>query len=283
MGSWEKIKNFVFSGDSEQDVPEGLWQTCDGCESMVYRKEVEDQNKTCPECDYHFPMTAHERLDLLLDEGTFKEYWADMETVDPLNFKARKTYKEKLEEAKEKTGLNEAIVCGTGKIQDRELVIAITDRNFIMGSMGSVVGEKIARCFELAIEKDLPFVMVSGSGGGARMYEGAISLQQMAKTSAAAAKFDESENLYISVLTNATMAGVLASFASLGDLVVAEPNALIGFTGPRVIKQTINKELPDGFQRSEFLLEQGFLDRIIHRESMKSELVNIMDYTLGPV
>ncbi len=283
MASWEDIKQFVFNSDRDRDVPEGLWQTCDDCESMVYQKEVEGRNKTCPECDYHFPLTAKERLDLLVDDGSFREMWGDLRTVDPLNFKARKTYEEKLKEAQEKTGLPEAIITGTGTIHGHEAMFGVTDRNFIMGSMGSVVGEKVTRSFEHAQEEDLPFIMVSGSGGGARMYEGALSLMQMAKTSAAAARFHEAGNLFVSVLTNATMAGVLASFASLGDLILAEPGALIGFTGPRVIKQTIQEELPEGFQRAEFLLEHGFLDRIIHRKDMKAELSAFLDYTIGPI
>lgn len=283
MASWEDIKQFVFNSDRDRDVPEGLWQTCDECDSMVYQKEVDGRDKTCPECDYHFPLTARERIDLLIDEGTFDERWEDLRTIDPLNFKARKTYEEKLKEAQEKTGLPEAIVTGTGTINGHEAMFGVTDRNFIMGSMGSVVGEKVTRAFEHAREEDLPFIMVSGSGGGARMYEGALSLMQMAKTSAAAAKFDESGNLFVSVLTNATMAGVLASFASLGDLILAEPGALIGFTGPRVIKQTIQEELPEGFQRAEFLLDHGFLDRIVHRQDMKEELSTILDFTIGPV
>jgi len=283
VASWEDIKQFVFNSDRDRDVPEGLWQTCDECDSMVYQKEVDGRDKTCPECDYHFPLTARERIDLLIDEGTFDERWEDLRTIDPLNFKARKTYEEKLKEAQEKTGLPEAIVTGTGTINGHEAMFGVTDRNFIMGSMGSVVGEKVTRAFEHAREEDLPFIMVSGSGGGARMYEGALSLMQMAKTSAAAAKFDESGNLFVSVLTNATMAGVLASFASLGDLILAEPGALIGFTGPRVIKQTIQEELPEGFQRAEFLLDHGFLDRIVHRQDMKEELSTILDFTIGPV
>ncbi len=278
MSTWDDIKKFVFGNDERRDVPEGLWQTCDECENMVYNKEVEQKDKTCPECGYHFPLTAEERIDLLLDDGSFEETWGDLESVDPLNFEARKTYREKLEEAQEKTGMKEAIITGRGTVKGREVMFGVTDRNFIMGSMGSVVGEKVTRSFELAKEENLPFVMVSGSGGGARMYEGAISLMQMAKTSAAAARYDESGNMFISVLTNATMAGVLASFASLGDLIIAEPGALIGFTGPRVIKQTIQEELPEGFQRSEFLLEHGFLDRIVERQDMRDEISRMLDY-----
>jgi acetyl-CoA carboxylase carboxyl transferase subunit beta len=278
MSTWDDIKKFVFGNDERRDVPEGLWQTCDECENMVYKKEVEEKNKTCPECEYHFPLTAEERIDLLIDDGTFEETWEDLRTVDPLNFEARKKYKDKLKEAQDKTGLPEAIITGKGELKGREVMFGVTDRNFIMGSMGSVVGEKVTRSFEMAKEEDLPFVMVSGSGGGARMYEGAISLMQMAKTSAAAARYDESGNMFISVLTNATMAGVLASFASLGDLIIAEPGALIGFTGPRVIKQTIQEELPEGFQRSEFLLEHGFLDRIVARKNMRDEISKMLDY-----
>lgn len=262
------------------EVPEGLWIKCSDCGNMVYRKEVRRANQTCPECAHHFPLSARNRIKLLLDDGSFEEKWPRVETTDPLEFEAVKTYKDKLKQAQEKTGMTEAILTGTGTLKDRKVVIGVTDRNFIMGSMGSVVGEKVCRCLEYAEQNDLPFIMVSGSGGGARMYEGALSLMQMAKTSAAAARFHEGDQPFISVLTNATMAGVLASFASLGDLLLAEPGALIGFTGPRVIKQTINKELPEGFQRSEFLLEHGFIDRIVSRNSMREELAKILYYTL---
>lgn len=264
----------------QNEVPEGLWLKCSGCKSMVYKKEVKKQFHTCPECDYHFPLSARKRIKLLLDDGSFEELWPNLTSTDPLDFEARKSYSQKLEEAKEQTDMNEAIMTGTGTLNERPVVIGVTDRQFIMGSMGSVVGEKVSRALEYATEHDLPFIMVSGSGGGARMHEGPLSLMQMAKTSSAAANFHESGNLFISVLTNATMAGVLASFASQGDLLIAEPEALIGFTGPRVIKQTINKKLPEGFQRSEFLLEHGFLDRIVPRPSMKQELSEILRYTL---
>lgn len=216
---------------------------------------------------------------MLVDEGTFEEHDADMISVNPLNFKGPKTYTEKMEQDKAKTGLKSAILTGVGEIEGKKTVIGVTDSRFIMGSMGSVVGEKLTRAIEYATEHNLPVIIVSGSGGGARMYEGCISLMQMAKTSAALARLGDKGLPFISILTNPTMAGIMASFASLGDLIVAEPKALIGFTGPRVIQQTIKQKLPAGFQRSEFLLEHGFLDKIIDRNTMKHELFQLLSYT----
>jgi acetyl-CoA carboxylase carboxyl transferase subunit beta len=272
---WDALKKFVFHRQGE--VPDGVWMKCDGCNNLVKKNDVAERFRTCPDCNYHFSLTSEERVALLFD--SFEEYWADMAPMDPLNFRATAAYKEKTLEAQKATGLNDAAVTGKGVMDDMEVMFGVTDSRFMMGSMGSVVGEKIARLTEKAMEQKLPLIIVSGSGGGARMYEGCISLMQMAKTSAALARFRDAGGLYISILTNPTMAGVMASFASLGDLIIAEPKALIGFTGPRVIQQTIAQELPPGFQTSEFLLEHGLLDMIISRPQMRSEIIRILKYS----
>ncbi len=232
----------------------------------------------CPKCNYHFVLSAHQRISLLLDEDSFIEEEADLRSVDPLDFKGVKTYKEKLAESQEETGLSEACLVGRGTLDGKELAFGITDSRFIMGSMGSVVGEKITRLIEMAIAQRLPLIIVSGSGGGARMYEGALSLMQMAKTSAALNRYNRIKKVFISVLTDPTMAGVMASFASLGDIIVAEPGALVGFTGPRVIEQTIRQKLPPGFQTSEFLLEHGLIDMVIERRNLKQTLGRLLNF-----
>lgn len=232
----------------------------------------------CPKCSHHFQLGAYERIEQILDAGSFKEYDRDMASQDPLDFKGPKTYKDKLEQDVQATGLKEAVVTGEGRINDRPAVIAVTDSRFIMGSMGSVVGEKITRAIERATQMKLPMLIVSGSGGGARMYEGMYSLMQMAKTTAALARHNKSGLLYISLLTDPTMAGIMASFAGIGDCIMAEPKALIGFTGPRVIEQTIRQKLPEGFQRSEFLLEHGLIDMIVHRKNLKDTFSRLIDY-----
>ena len=214
----------------------------------------------------------------LIDEGTFKEMFEEIVSVDPINFKGPKSYVNKLKEDQTATGLKDAVVTGEGSLQKFRVALGVTDSRFIMGSMGSVVGEKLTRLIEFATQEKLPLVIVSGSGGGARMYEGMLSLMQMAKTSQALAKHHEAHQLFISVLTHPTMAGVMASFASLGDLIIAEPKALIGFTGPRVIEQTIRQKLPEGFQTSEFLLEHGMIDRIVHRRQLKAVLAQCLGY-----
>ncbi|MBU0650517.1 acetyl-CoA carboxylase, carboxyltransferase subunit beta [bacterium] len=259
-----------------KSLPDGLWLKCKECGEILFKKRLIENKLVCLKCGYHFTMGAWERIELLVDKGTFKEYDKNLESVDALAFKGSKSYKDKLASDRKKTGLKDAIISGIGLIEDLEVSLCVTDSNFIMGSMGVVVGEKIARAAERAIKKKIPLIIVSGSGGGARMYEGIYSLMQMAKTSAAIAKMNEAGQLYISVLTNPTMAGIMASFASLGDVMVAEPNALIGFTGPRVIEQTIRQQLPEGFQTSEFLLKHGFLDMIVARKNMKSELARII-------
>jgi acetyl-CoA carboxylase carboxyl transferase subunit beta len=262
----------------KRGVPEGLWTRCDGCQATVFRKEVEKRLGTCPECGHHFYVSANKRIRQLLDEDSFEEWFANLESTDPLGFQDRKPYASRLREEQAKTGMREAAIVGRGFIRGRPLVFGVTDSAFIMGSMASVVGEKLTRAIENAAKLNLPFVMVSGSGGGARMHEGILSLMQMAKVSAALARYDEAGGLFISVLTNPTMGGVAASFASLGDVVVAEPKALIGFAGPRTIWATVHIELPEGFQTSEFLLEHGFVDRIVNRQDLRSEIARIIDY-----
>jgi acetyl-CoA carboxylase carboxyl transferase subunit beta len=262
----------------KRGVPEGLWKRCPGCQQTIFRKEAEKRLGVCPECDYHWYVPAQERIKQVLDEGTFEEWDADLQSTDPLKFVDKVPYPQRLEDEQQRTGLKEAAVTGTGMIRARRVAFGVTDSSFIMGSMGSVVGEKLTRTIERATHEQLPLIIISGSGGGARMHEGILSLMQMAKVSAALARFDQSGGLFISVLTNPTMGGVAASFASLGDVIFAEPKALIGFAGPRTIKATIRIELPKGFQTSEFLLEHGFIDRIVRRKDLKSELARTIDY-----
>lgn len=262
----------------KRGVPEGLWMRCPGCEGTIFRKEAEKRLGVCPECDFHWYVSARQRITQLFDEGTFEEWDGDLEPADPLEFVNKAPYRQKLIEEQHRTGLKDAAISGTGMIRARRVAFSVTDSAFIMGSMGSVVGERLTRCVERATREQLPLIIVSGSGGGARMHEGMLSLMQMAKVSAALARFDTAGGLFISVLTNPTMGGVAASFASLGDVVFAEPKALIGFAGPRTIKATIRIELPKGFQTSEFLLEHGFIDRIVARRDLQSELAAAIDY-----
>jgi acetyl-CoA carboxylase carboxyl transferase subunit beta len=257
---------------AKRDIPEGLWHKCPECGEIIYNKELEKNQKVCGKCNYHFRMGANERIAAIIDEGTFVEFDADLQTTDPLNFP---NYKEKIKATQEATGNKEAIVTGEGNINDYPIQIAVMDSTFIMASMGSVVGEKIVRAIERAIDKKQPLVIFAASGG-ARMQEGIVSLMQMAKTSAALARLGDVGELFISVFTDPTTGGVTASFASLGDIIIAEPGALIAFTGPRVIQQTIRQTLPPGFQKAEFLLEHGFVDMIIHREEMKATLANLV-------
>ncbi|QEG39777.1 acetyl-CoA carboxylase, carboxyltransferase subunit beta [Roseimaritima ulvae] len=262
----------------KRGVPEGLWIKCPGCGASLYRKEVQRRLNVCPNCEYHFYVSASERIQHMLDDGTFEPCDDHLRPTDPLDFSDRKRYAERLVAEQKRTGLTDAVLTGTGMIRARRVAFAVTDSAFIMGSMGSVVGERLTRLVERATEQNLPLIIVSGSGGGARMHEGILSLMQMAKVSAALARFDKAGGLFISVLTNPTMGGVAASFASLGDLVFAEPKALIGFAGPRTIKATIGIELPEGFQTSEFLMEHGYIDRIVTRERLKSEIAQAIDY-----
>lgn len=262
----------------KRGVPSGLWLRCDDCGETIFRKEAEKLMNVCPVCDRHMYLSAHDRVRFMLDEGTFEELDANLMPVDPLEFVDKKPYTERLLAEQKRTGLKDAAITGTGMIRARRVAFAVTDSAFIMGSMGSVVGERLTRLIERATKDNLPLIIVSGSGGGARMHEGILSLMQMAKVSAALARYDEAAGLFISVLTNPTMGGVAASFASLGDLIFAEPKALIGFAGPRTIKATLRTELPEGFQTSEFLLEHGYIDRIILRADLKSEIARAIDY-----
>jgi len=262
----------------KRGVPEGLWLRCNGCNATVFRKVVDERLGVCPECEHHFYVPAATRIQQLLDADSFEEWFADLLPCDPLGFKDKKPYKERLEEEKKRTGLSEACIAGRGYMRGRPIVFGLTDSAFIMGSMGSVVGEKLTRAIERATEMGLPLVIVSGSGGGARMHEGILSLMQMGKVSAALARYHDVGGLFISVLTNPTMGGVAASFASLGDVVIAEPKALIGFAGPRVVTATVKEALPKGFQTSEFLLEHGFIDRIVARQDLRAEIARIVDY-----
>ena len=262
----------------KRGVPEGLWIKCPGCGDSIYRKEIERNLNVCPKCQYHMYVSARDRIVQVLDEGTFDVCDEHVLPTDPLSFSDKKKYSERLVAEQERTGLTDAALCGTGMIRARRVAIAVTDSAFIMGSMGSVVGERLTRLIERATTYSLPLIIVSGSGGGARMHEGILSLMQMAKVSAALARYHSNGGLYISVLTNPTMGGVAASFASLGDLVFAEPKALIGFAGPRTIKATLKIELPEGFQTSEFLLEHGYIDRIVDRWKLKTEIAAAIDY-----
>jgi len=278
MALFKKDKYIKVTVSKKKDIPGGLWTKCGDCGEIIYNKKLEANLYVCSKCNFHFTLGIKKRIETLLDNGNLKEYYEDLETLDPLNFKGPKTYADKLKKDREITGLKEAAVVGEGLINERKCALAFTDSRFIMGSMGSVVGEKITRITELATEKGLPLIIISGSGGGARMYEGLLSLMQMAKTSAALARHSAKGRLYISILTNPTMAGVLASFSSLGDVIIAEPRALIGFTGPRVIEQTIRQRLPEGFQRSEFLLEHGMVDMIVNRNDLRERLSSLLDY-----
>ncbi|MBN2121294.1 MAG: acetyl-CoA carboxylase carboxyltransferase subunit beta [Candidatus Omnitrophica bacterium] len=262
----------------KKNIPDGLWIKCFGCNHPVFNKALKENLMVCPRCDFHFTLGVYERVETLLDKASFKELDKDMASLDPLEFKAVSSYRDKLRKDKESTQLNEAAIYGQAKLDKAEIVFAATDSRFIMGSMGSVVGEKISRAAELALKTKKPLVVVSGSGGGARMYEGMFSLMQMAKTSGALLKLKQQNIPYISVLTHPTMAGVLASFAGLGDIMIAEPGALIGFTGPRVIEQTIKQKLPPNFQRSEFNLDHGLIDMIVHRKDLRSTLIRLMEY-----
>ena len=258
-------------------VPAGLWTRCDRCEHMVYEKEVAEALYVCPECGHHRRVDARIRIRQLVDPDTFEEFAQDLRSTDPLDFKDRIPYKERLAQEQEKTGEADAVVVGKAFIRGRAVILGVMNPSFIMASMGAVVGEKVTRAIERAIEDNLPLVMVTASGG-ARMQEGMISLVQMAKTAAALGRLDDAKGLYIVVATDPTTAGVAASFASLGDVILAEPKAMIGFAGPRVIANTINAELPEGFQTAEFMLQHGFVDRIVARSDLRREIARIIDY-----
>jgi len=260
-----------------EGIPAGLWMRCPECEEMLFKKVVDENLSVCPNCHCHFRVSARTRVNQLVDPGSFEEMFGELESVDTLNFVDKKAYKDRLKAEQNKSREKDAVVCGKGFIKGRPIMIAVMDPTFMMGSMGSVVGEKITLTIEQAVEEKLPLLIVSCSGG-ARMQESTLSLMQMAKTSAALARLDDAGGLYISLLSDPTTGGVTASFAMLGDFIIAEPKALIGFAGPRTIWNTIKVELPDGFQRSEFLQEKGFLDFVVHRKDLRSEIARLIDY-----
>ncbi len=278
MGKQAKSKWNGFSLKPRKEMPEGLWLRCPGCEHMLYKSTVEKSFNVCPECDHHFRISAPTRIEYLVDEGSFQQILGDLTSDDPLGFKFRETtYKERIKADEKKSGANEAMLIGKAFIKGRGAMLAVMEPNFLMGSMGSVVGEKLCAAVDKAMAEKLPLVVVSCSGG-ARMHEGVVSLGQMAKTSAVLARFDEAGGLYICVLADPTTGGVTASFAMLGDCLIAEPGALIAFAGPRTIAETIKVELPEGFQKAEFLLEHGFVDMIVHRKDLRSEIARLIDY-----
>lgn len=270
-------KNYSTIKVRKREIPDGLWLKCPSCNEIIFKQELEKNCKVCPKCEFHFQMNRDERRDLLIDAGTFEEWDSELYSVDTLKFTGVASYTSKLEDNTRKTGYRDAILSGTGRMEARPVAIGIMDFSFLGASMGAVVGERVTAMIERATEQGLP-VVVSCASGGARMYEGLFSLMQMAKTSAALARHAAAGLPYIALLTHPTMAGVMASYATLGDVIVAEPAALIGFAGPRVIKETTQQDLPEGFQRSEFLLEHGLIDRVIHRKQLKQELAHLLDY-----
>jgi len=272
----ERLRRGAVNKDPKK-IPDGLWVKCPACTKVVFKRLVEERWETCPECNHHFPLPAMRRIELLIDSGTFVEIDANLTSGDPLHFVDSKPYPERVRQYQEKTGLVDAVITGVGALNGHAVGIGAMDFSFNGGSMGSVVGEKLTRVIERATADKMPVIIVSTSGG-ARMQEGAVSLMQMAKTSAALARHAHARLPYFSVLTNPTMAGVMASYASLGDIILAEPKALIGFTGPRVIRETIKQELPEGFQTSEFCLKHGQLDFIVTRQDMKREIAQLLSY-----
>jgi acetyl-CoA carboxylase carboxyl transferase subunit beta len=259
------------------DVPEGLWLKCPSCGEIIYRKTMEEQKHSCPDCRHHFRVDARQRIDILVDPGSFEEMDAGLAPRDILHFTDKKPYTQRLADEQQKTGANDGVRAGRAFVKGRPVMLAVMDIAFMGGSMGAVVGEKITRAIERATRENLPLVLVSCSGG-ARMQESTVSLMQMAKTSAALARFDEAGGLFVSVLADPTYGGTTASFAMLGDVIFAEPKAMIGFAGPRVIANTIRAELPEGFQTAEFLLEKGFIDRIVSRHDLRSDIARVIDY-----
>jgi acetyl-CoA carboxylase carboxyl transferase subunit beta len=263
-----------------EDIPEGLFQKCPGCGEVVHEIEVTENQRICPHCDHHFPQSAKERIESLLDPGSFVEMDASLHSVDSLRFQGMATYKDRLKKYQESTGLIDAVVSGYGTLEGIRVAIAVMDFAFLAATMGSVVGERITRVIEYATAEHIPIIIISASGG-ARMYEGMLSLMQMAKTSGALARHAEARLPYISVLTNPTTAGVMASYASLGDVIIAEPKSMIGFAGPRVIKETTHQDLPKGFQTAEFLEEHGLIDQIVHRKNLRPRIAEFLRF-LGP-
>ncbi|MFC1557004.1 acetyl-CoA carboxylase, carboxyltransferase subunit beta [candidate division KSB1 bacterium] len=274
---WFKRVKEGLTTNKKKDIPEGLWIKCDGCGEIIYKPEIDRNLGVCTKCQYHFKISCDDYIKCLLDENSFQETDGNLRTADPLKFKDLKKYTDRVKAAVRKSGQTEAVKTGYGRINDYPVVIAVMDFSFIGGSMGSVVGEKVKRAIDRAIETGFPLIIVSATGG-ARMMEGILSLMQMAKTSARLARLSENKGLYISVLTNPTTAGVMASYAMLGDIIIAEPDALVGFAGPRVIKQTIGEDLPEGFQRSEFLLEKGFADMIVNRHELRNKIIDTIEF-----
>ena len=277
MAWFKKGKTEEAEPPKRSKVAEGMWLKCNHCREIVYRKEVDRNNKVCPKCDYHFPISVIERINLLVDLGTFKEWDAELEPQDPLQFQDTRTYKDRIKAQQEKTGRKDAMVIGQGAINGRKVALCVFDFGFMGGSMGSVVGEKICRAVDRSLEGRMPLILVTASGG-ARMQEGILSLMQMAKTSAAVAKLGEAKVPFISILADPTFGGVTASIAMLGDVIIAEPKALIGFAGPRVIEQTIKQQLPDQFQRAEFLLDHGMIDMIVERKQLKEAVSTLVGH-----
>lgn len=274
---WFKKARVEIDSTNKKEIPDGLWTKCPHCGEIIYVKELEKEHWVCKNCSYHFRLKSDDYIRMILDDGRLEEHDADLVSGDPLKFKDSKGYPARIRQAQEKTGLKEAVRAGIGRIDGRTVSFAVMDFRFIGGSMGSVVGEKIARAIERSLEGRMPLVIISTSGG-ARMQEGILSLLQMAKTSALLSLLQKTNIPYISVLTNPTTAGVMASYASLGDIIVAEPKALLGFAGQRVIQQTIKQELPEGFQTSEFFLEHGFVDLISPRKDLKKNLSLLLGY-----
>jgi acetyl-CoA carboxylase carboxyl transferase subunit beta len=275
--AWFRKKRVKLTPQPKRDVPDGVWVKCDGCGEIIYKKELARNLWVCSKCTHHFPISTHGYLEILLDPGTFEELHGDMRSDDPLKFKDRLKYSDRLKENVKKTGRNEAVEIGTGLLDGRNVCIAVMNFQFIGGSMGCVVGEKVARSIRVSLEKKIPLITVNRSGG-ARMMEGILSLMQMAKTSGYLALLAEAGIPYISIMTHPTTGGVTASYASLGDVIIAEPKALIGFAGQRVIKDTIGQDLPPGFQLSEFLLEHGMIDMIVHRSDLKDTISHLLTY-----
>jgi len=276
MEWFRKVKEGLVS-QPKKPIPDGLWTKCTDCGEIIYAKGLEKNLWVCPRCSYHFRLKSKDYIRLLLDNGELKEYDKDLASSDPLRFKDSKKYTDRVKEMRKRTGSNDAIITGTAEIEGKRVSFGVMDFGFVGGSMGSVVGEKVARAIERSIDDRIPLVIVSCSGG-ARMQEGILSLMQMAKTSALLAKLSSLRIPYISVLTNPTTAGVMASYASLGDVIIAEPKALLGFAGPRVIQQTIGQELPEGFQSSEFFLEHGFLDTVVARKDLKKTISLLLEF-----
>ena len=275
MGWFEKTYNRIKKGKKKIDVPDGLWTKCISCSEIIYNKILDENLRVCPKCGYHFHIGAWKRIEITLDKGSFIPYNSTVTFNNLLDFPG---YEEKLKRGEERTGLDEAVLIGEGRIGEEQVVIAVTDFGFMGGSMGLVVGERINIIAEKALEKGTPLIIISGSGGGARMQEGVLSLMQMAKVSSALAEFKSTGGLYMSVLTHPTMGGAMASFASRGDIVIAEPGALLGFAGPRVIKQTIKQQVPKGFQRAESLLKHGMVDLIVERANLRPTIIQLLNF-----